>query len=44
MLLGGSRSSVLKVEIGVGPSACGETRVPWQDELGRDAAVRRMLW
>lgn len=44
MLLGGFCSSVLRIKIGVGPRPCGETRVPWQEEAGRDAAVWRMLW
>jgi len=44
MLLGGFCSSMLRVEVGAGPRAYGETRVPWQEGAGRDAAFRRMLW
>lgn len=44
MLLGEFYSSVLRVETGVGLRACGETQIPWQEEVCRDAAVRRMLW
>lgn len=44
MLLGGFCSGVLRVETGVGLRACGETQILCQEEVCRDAAVRRMLW